>query len=360
MKKKNKMNLQSSGLANLQTTKTLTRHSVTPSPKGRGERTAFTLAEVLITLAIIGIVATMTIPTLITQNQQKSWDKASSIFNRKLGEALKVMNSQQTLSGHQTTRDFLDELSKHIKITKICDSDKLTNCFVDEIFTGEETIKTANLKKALNLNKYSDYDTETLGVQFSDGVSALIAYNPNATQDAYNNQIIRFRLEQKSNGDEYSAEYNSRMNSYVVLSTDALSILYDVSSNKSPNYFDYSKDIRGINVSILGSVECTQTGNGPCVLEVGTHEWQVANNICQSLDLKLPSIDEMNTFIKEDKLDGFPSTSIWTSSESNEPGRSRIMCSLNGNYYIASNTIFLGCGYNAAPSMHYQVVCIEK
>ena len=47
----------------------------------------FTLAEVLITLGIIGVVASMTIPTLITNNQQRSLDTAANIFNRKLGSS---------------------------------------------------------------------------------------------------------------------------------------------------------------------------------------------------------------------------------------------------------------------------------
>ena len=44
----------------------------TLSRRARGTRAAFTLAEVLITLAIIGVVATMTIPTLIADFQKKS------------------------------------------------------------------------------------------------------------------------------------------------------------------------------------------------------------------------------------------------------------------------------------------------
>jgi len=43
----------------------------TLSRRARGRRAAFTLAEVLITLAIIGVVATMTIPTLISDYQEK-------------------------------------------------------------------------------------------------------------------------------------------------------------------------------------------------------------------------------------------------------------------------------------------------
>jgi len=109
MTKKKEKNLQSSGLADLQTTKTLTRHFVTPSPKGRGERTAFTLAEVLITLGIIGIVAAMTIPTLIANYQEKSWNTSAQVFERKLEEALKVMNTQQSLAGYSSTESFVGE-----------------------------------------------------------------------------------------------------------------------------------------------------------------------------------------------------------------------------------------------------------
>ena len=59
--------------------------------------TAFTLAEVLVTLGIIGIVAAITIPSLITNYQEKSFNTAATVFERKLGEALKVMNSQSVL-----------------------------------------------------------------------------------------------------------------------------------------------------------------------------------------------------------------------------------------------------------------------
>ena len=45
----------------------------TLSRRARGNKAAFTLAEVLITLAIIGVVATMTIPTLVVEYRKKQW-----------------------------------------------------------------------------------------------------------------------------------------------------------------------------------------------------------------------------------------------------------------------------------------------
>ena len=54
----------------------------------------FTLAEVLITLGIIGVVAAITIPTLVSNYKQRAWDTAANVFERKLEESLKAMNTQ--------------------------------------------------------------------------------------------------------------------------------------------------------------------------------------------------------------------------------------------------------------------------
>lgn len=234
---------------------------------------AFTLAEVLITLGIIGVVAAMTIPTLITNNQQRSMDTAANVFNRKFGEALKIMNAQSSLAGFTTTRDFVDELSKHIKIVKICDSNELTNCFVSEINTSEDPIDTSQLKTASNLNSSKNYGTETIGVQFADGVTALIAYNPDATQDPFSTQVVRITNSGESVG----------------FATDAISILYDVSGGKSPNQMDTSKDIRGVNVAI-------KTGINIEVLTGGPYYFNDAVAACESKGMRLPDIGSYKSY----------------------------------------------------------------
>ena len=45
-------------------------------------KSAFTLAEVLITLGIIGVVAAMTIPTLVQNYNVKTWNTAASLFEK--------------------------------------------------------------------------------------------------------------------------------------------------------------------------------------------------------------------------------------------------------------------------------------
>ncbi len=204
---------------------------------------AFTLAEVLITLAIIGVVAVLTVPTLITNNQEKGWNTASKVFEAKLEQALKVMNTQGTLAGYRTTKDFVDELSNHLKIVKVCDSDKLTDCFSDKVYwdvidiskngTVSEEVDVSNVKTAADLGQ-DDWGTEVLGFQLNNGTNGLIAYNPTNTchQDQFSNQVT---------------------------GTACVAVVYDTSGFSKPN--TYTKDLRGINAK-LG--ECAFKSGSAC------------------------------------------------------------------------------------------------
>ena len=208
----------------------------------RVKKAAFTLAEVLITLAIIGIVAALTIPTLIQNYQERAWGTASEVFQRKLGEALRVMNVQGTLAGYTTTEAFVDELSKHIKITRICENDDITTCFADTVTWGDEEVDMSKVKKAKNFGQ-EDWDTNTVAVQFANGVNGIIAYNPDCRQNQFSNDVITVG----ENG----------------ISTDCLAILYDVDGFKNPN--TQQKDLRGLNVASLGGSNCAiELSDGTC------------------------------------------------------------------------------------------------
>ena len=218
-------------------------------------RAGFTLAEVLITLGIIGVVAAMTIPTLVANYQERSYNTAASVFERRLGEALKVMNSQQTLAGHTSTESFVNELKKHIKVTKTCANDKLMDCFESEVFWGSgdatpEAVDMNTIKTSKNFGQKDWQESNVIGLQFANGVSALVAYNKDAKQDPYSNQIVN--ISGGSDGKKGS----------VSLGTTALAILYDTNGYKSPN--KSAKDLRSINVKKLGS-SCFAEANGVCL-----------------------------------------------------------------------------------------------
>ena len=135
-------------------------------------RVAFTLAEVLITLAIIGIVAAMTIPTLVANYQRKAWNTSAQVFERKLEEALRQMNTQQVLAGYRSTADFVNALGKYFKINKVCQNDDIMSCFEDKVYWGknERAVSTENVKTAAQLGQ-QDWNTETIGVQFANGTT---------------------------------------------------------------------------------------------------------------------------------------------------------------------------------------------
>ena len=196
-------------------------------PRRGRKRAAFTLAEVLITLAIIGVVAAITIPSLVKNYNEKAWGTAQDVFTKRLEVATRQMNTEEKLAGYSNTMDFVNELKKYIKITRVCDNSNITKCFDKEVIwnEGEDPVDMSTIKNAASLGQ-EDWDTDTVAVQFANGVNAIIAYNPNTTQEPFNNQ--------------FSATSNS------------MAILYDISGNKNPN--TNGKDIGKINVEQLAGV----------------------------------------------------------------------------------------------------------
>ena len=97
---------------------------------------AFTLAEVLVTVGIIGVVSAMTVPTLMQNYQRKSY----------VTQLHKVYNEfQQALLQYQTDRNALNLteaglnsqanlntfMSTYFKVVQTC-TNSLTPCFIDQ------------------------------------------------------------------------------------------------------------------------------------------------------------------------------------------------------------------------------------
>ena len=69
---------------------------------------AFTLAEVLITLAIIGVVATMTLPTLIQNHQKRSLEVATQKFYSTMSQAIRQYMADQGSDDLRNTPIVID------------------------------------------------------------------------------------------------------------------------------------------------------------------------------------------------------------------------------------------------------------
>jgi len=122
----------------------------------RGQKAAFTLAEVLITLAIIGVVAALTIPTLWDKiNNKVSENRQTTIEARLLDGINRYSAMEDGLSqSYETTYDFLVGLSKFYKMSQICKADEITKCVpYDKIYYGDDS-ESVNVSSLTSIDAF--------------------------------------------------------------------------------------------------------------------------------------------------------------------------------------------------------------
>ena len=152
---------------------------------------AFTLAEVLITLAIVGVVAAMTLTPFIIKITNVVRQHQITVIEKKLVDSLNLYNSLENgLSGktHENTEEFLKGLSKYYKITSICGADNIKNCFPYKninytIASGEmESKEISKIKETSDLHLSSDY-LAPAGFITASGVPFIISLKKNCILD---------------------------------------------------------------------------------------------------------------------------------------------------------------------------------
>ena len=148
------------------------------------KKAAFTLAEVLITLAVIGIVAALTLPGLIQNHNEKAWSTAKDLWEKKLTETVRRMNTDGVMTGHDTTEDFMDTFKQYMKVIKTCDNTDINKCYSPKVVTtgsNEEPleVETDSLTSASSMG-LSDWQTNTNTMSFvvADGTTVIMAYQP--------------------------------------------------------------------------------------------------------------------------------------------------------------------------------------
>ncbi len=169
-------------------------------------KSAFTLAEVLIVLGVIGVVAALTIPTLLKNWQEDRWDIAAKVFENRLTQAVGQMHARQRLTGYTTTEAFVNDLKNFMKVTDCA------NCVIDGINVGDSSAK---------FNK--SWGTNIVGQTVVNGANMLIAYNPSCNLDPAANSVE-------------AAECS-------------VAVVYDTNGTSEPNMLD--KDVRYFNVALL-------------------------------------------------------------------------------------------------------------
>jgi len=164
---------------------------------------AFTMAEILLSLTIIGVVAAITLPSLTGNINERTWNTQRKALYARFSQAIALMPS---LNGYGTlTEDesgsitdtaaetFVTEgLSKVLKINNICDSEHINDCGVPETFTtlgGTGGVSMPVTMTSLNslmtsavgqhsTSVYRALDTKAAAFETQNGESILLFYNP--------------------------------------------------------------------------------------------------------------------------------------------------------------------------------------
>jgi len=141
----------------------------TLSRRARGKHAAFTLAEVLITLAIIGVVAAMTIPTLISDYQEKvlvtKVKKMYSLLSNAYQMYL-INNAPEKfpLTEEGATKAF-ETLKPYLKISKDCGTISGRGCIYDNTYLTKKGSIGENISSQLIYYKFLLVDGSAMAIR---------------------------------------------------------------------------------------------------------------------------------------------------------------------------------------------------
>ncbi len=310
----------------------------TRSMSVRNSGEGFTLAEVLITLGIIGVVAAVSMPILIQNVNERVNAEREANIAFKINQAMEKMRALGLLnSSYGSTEAFVDELQNHLKIAKRCDSAHIAECWptAKVIDTNGEEYEVSKAKTGKDLQL--ETTTNNVGIVLADGAAIILNYNPDSkTYDV---------------GDPISASKNEKAvggKFYTTNLTAGLAYVTDVNGRKGPNsqQADKRNDIRSFNGAKFGTGCAGTDVDGTCVYIVDSYEpvtdaskstfiawydsgcpgaycswytrkdyWQGAIDKCDSLKMKLPTKDELLALYGK-SWEGKPTRGrFWSSSD---------------------------------------------
>lgn len=188
----------------------------------------FTLAEVLITLSVIGIVSALTIPELVKNMNNYAFGKSKEVTLAKITEATNEMKSNDVLSGYTSNDAFVSEFQKYMKVTKRCDSSTIANCFAPKIKTTTgTTVDTTTLTTGTTLGA-NNISGNTIAMMLANGTTMLFTL-----RDATKVGTSCDRIDPVDNHAN---------------TTGCLSFLYDINGFAGPNIM--GKDIATVNATV--------------------------------------------------------------------------------------------------------------
>ncbi len=284
---------------------------------GGGSRlTAFTMAEILLSLTIIGVVAAITLPSLTGNINERTWNTQRKALYARFSQAMPLMDAlngygtftEETSSGAGDAVDTAAEtfvtagLAKVLKINNICDSEHLSDCGITSKITtlAGSQIDTPKTLEELNenmvgtsnagYNSYSIYKTKAAAFETQNGESIIVYYNPTCIGSL---NEVTFTADSTGGG-------------MYIQQRICANFIYDLNGNKGPN--TVGKDIGFMTAMYPFDVQLYAPYPAPRPLS-GTYAAKPSSGLsaskaCTNYDseYRLPRADELASMFVNQKL----------------------------------------------------------
>lgn len=301
--------------------------------KNSSKRKAFTLAEMLIIVGVIGVIAMLVLPSFIKDMSERMNSNRQANIAQKVTKSVELMVANGEYAGITNTEEFVNVLSKYLKISKRCDKDHLEECWPSkEITTAKgETFEIKNAKTGNDLHLKSPSDN--VGLVLLDGASIILNFNPNANPvSAEKNFTAVTKMlpvgEKKTKNFAYTSD-----------ATAAIDFVMDVNGNAGPNaendldgnYYDIRSFKKAtftthscadgvvfekMCIVDLGMnydpVDCTNSENAKYCAGSGSfvNYWAGGKKACMDIGMTLPTRDEALSLYHTGKSSTFVNENI--------------------------------------------------
>ena len=312
----------------------------------------FTLAEVLITITAIGVVAAITLPVITPMIQERVDSYRHANIVHKITRATDTMKSLGMLGKFSSTDEFVDVLERYLKISKRCDSEHLIECWPTAKVTNSngKLVDISEMKTRTDLGfklLSNENNSNNVGIVLNDGAAIILTYSSaNDGLEPTEATVAKSTTLPIGGGRKEFMEFTTN-------STAGLAFLTDVNGAKGPNSETLNKryhDIRSFNNATFGgcggiksdgicyakidsysAIDCSRTGanpdgsggtlNSPQNAEYcgskstySDDKWAGAMKACKERGMELPNINTLKS-ICETKLDvlGLPKSWMWYS-----------------------------------------------
>ncbi len=295
---------------------------------------AFTMAEILLSLTIIGVVAAITLPSLMANINERTWKTQRKALYARMSQAIAMMpqlggygtlteDESGSVTADTAAETFLTEgLSKVLKINNICDSEHLADCGIPSSvkpYSGDvitpfpktmQDITSTSISFTTTSGaslSYYQINTKAAAFETQNGESIAVFYNPNCI-----------------------SEYRTTIDWRPSQITMCANFVYDLNGSKGPNA--YGDDIGSITAfypidsNVVAPLAYKQDYSSlvPQVASEGNMSAAMACTAQSGGEYRLPTSDELAALYFNTKFLGNldRNSSYWSSDVATLPNGS--------------------------------------